>query len=213
MNRQQAGFHLTILILLGGIFFLDMRMGLGFTPWLLYMIPIGVTYWTAYLYAPLVVAGLSTLLVLLGYILSPPLSSESVALTNRMFGTITFWAMSLLIVAYKALAARLSSLTDRLAIELKERTEDLGRVVRAFKAEQQHQDQPEGGRPTVGEEFKREVTQVLAAESRRLQEKVEDLQQGEPPVENGEESLERTRSELERLGKQLEQLQRDLLRP
>lgn len=213
MNPQEMGFHIAIVVLLAGIFFIDVQMGLGFTPWLLYMVPIGVTYWTTYLYAPLVVAGLSTLLVLLGYIVSPPLMPESVALTNRAFGTITFWALGLLIVAYKVLAARLSLLTDRLTVELKERTEDLGRVVHALKAEQEHQNRPEGDRPNTGDEFKREVTNVLAAESRRLQEKVEDLQQGEPPVENGEESLEKTRSELERLGKQLEQLQRDLLRP
>jgi hypothetical protein len=213
MNSQQAGFHIAIMILLAGIFFVDVQMGLGFTPWLLYMVPIGITYWTTYLYAPLVVAGVSTLLVLLGYVLSPPLMPEAVALTNRAIGTITFWALGLLIVAYKVLAARLSSLTDRLTIELKERTEDLGRVVRALKAEQEHQNRPEGGRPKTGDEFKREVTHVLAAENRRLQEKVEDLQQGESLVENGEESLEKTRSELERLGKQLEQLQRDLLRP
>lgn len=213
MNPQQASLHIAILILLGGIFFVDVQMGLGFTPWLLYMVPIGITYWTTYLYAPLVVAGISTLLVMLGYIVSPALMPESVALTNRVIGTITFWALGLLIVAYKALAARLSSLTDRLTVDLRERTEDLGRVVHALKAEQEHQNRPEGHRPKTGDEFKREVTNVLAAESRRLQEKVEDLQQGASPVENGEESLEKTRSELERLGKQLEQLQRDLLRP
>jgi hypothetical protein len=213
MISQQAGIHIAVMILLAGIFFVDVQMGLGFTPWLFYMVPIGITYWTTYLYAPLVVAGISTLLVLLGYILSPPLMPESVALTNRAIGTITFWALGLLIVAYKVLAVRLSSLTDRLSVELRERTEDLGRVVHALKAEQEHQDRPGADRPKTGDEFKREVTQALAAENRRLQEKVEDLQQGDAPVENGEESLEKTRNELERLGKQLEQLQRDLLHP
>lgn len=213
MNPHQAGFHIAIMILLAGIFFVDVQMGLGFTPWLLYTVPIGMAYWTMYRYAPLVVAGIATLLVLLAYVLSPPLMPESVALTNRAIGTITFWALGLLIVAYRALAARLAALTDQLTVEIQERTEDLGRVVHALKAEQEHRDRQEGDRSKTDDEFKREVTEVLAAESRRLQEKVEDLQQEELPVEDGEESLERTRSELERLGKQLEQLQRDLLRP
>ena len=52
---------------------------------------------------------------------------------------------------------------------------------------------------------------MLAAESRRLQDKVEDLEQEHLPVEGEEDGLERTRNELLQLGRQLERLQRDLL--
>jgi hypothetical protein len=151
--------------------------------------------------------------MIVGYVLSPPLMPESVALTNRTIGMITFWTLGLLIVAYKMLAGRLSSLTEQLAVELKERTEDLGRAIHALHTEQERQNRSEGNPPETGDHFKRQVTKVLAAESRRLQEKVEDLQRGDSPADNGEDSLEKTRNELERLGKQLERLQRDLLHP
>ena len=213
MTSQQTGLHIAIVILLAGIFLVDIQMGLGFTPWLLYLVPIGATYWVTYLYTPLVVAAISTILIVVAFVLSPPLMPESVALTNRAIGTVTFWALGLLIVAYKALAGRLSSLTEQLAVELKERTEDLGRAVHALHAEEERRNRSEGDRQETGDHFKRQVTQVLAAESRRLQEKVEDLQQGDAPADSGEDSLEKTRNELERLGKQLERLQRDLLRP
>lgn len=74
--------------------------------------------------------------MLVGFDLSPPLVPESVAMTNRLIGAITFWGMASLIVAYKLLAIRLSQLTEQLRLELNERTQDLGRVVIALRAEE-----------------------------------------------------------------------------
>lgn len=213
MRSYQLGLSIGIAVLLAAIFLIDVQMALGFTPWLLYVIPLGLTYWLSQLYAPVVVAALCTFLIFVGYDLSPPLVPESVALTNRIFGAITFWALAFLIVAYQLLAQRLSHLTDQLRMELMERTQDLGRAVGALRAVAQQRNRPEGDQPEASDDFTREVTDVLVAESRRLQEKVGHLGQGEVPVPEGEDSLERTRGELERLGKQLEQLQRELLRP
>ena len=208
MKPNQLGLSIGIAILLVAIFLLDAQMALGFTPWLLYVIPLGLTYWVSQLYAPVVVAALGTILMFVGYDLSPPLVPEYVALTNRVFGAVTFWALAFLIVAYRLLAQRLSHLTDQLRMELMERTQDLGRAVGALRAEAEHRNRPE-----PSDEFTRKVTDALVAESRRLQEKVGHLGRGELSAPEGEDSLERARSELERLGKQLEQLQRDLLRP
>jgi len=212
MKPEQLGLSIGIAALLASIFLIDIRMALGFTPWLLYVIPLGLTYWASYLYAPLIVAATCTVLVFVGYVLSPPLIPKSIALTNRIFGTITFLALGILIVAYKLLAQRLSHLTDQLRRELLERTQDLGRAVRVFRAEAEQRNRLERDLPEVSEEFTRHVTDVLVAENRRLQEHIEHLEQRELPEPEGEDRLERTRRELERLGKQLEQLQRDLLR-
>jgi hypothetical protein len=212
MKPEQLGLFLGIAALLAAIFLIDVRTGLGFTPWLLYVIPIGLTYWAAYLYAPLVVAAACIILVFVGYALSPPLVPKSIALTNRMFGAITFLALGVLIVAYKVVAQRLSHLTDQLRRELLERTQDLGRAVRVLRAEAAQRTGSERNLPETSEEFTRHLTEVLVAESRRLRGNVEHLKQGEPAAREGEERLEHTRDELERLGKQLEQLQRDLLR-
>jgi hypothetical protein len=213
MNTQETWFYPSIGLLLGAIFLVDARMALGFTPWLLYAIPLGLTYWASHLYAPFVVAAAATILLFVGYDLSPPLVPEYVGLINRMFGVVMFWALGSLIVAYKLLTLRLSRLTEQLRTELVERTKDLGRAVSALRAMEEPWSRAEPDLPELSDQFKRQVTDMLATESRRLQVKVGHLEQGELPAPEGEDLLEKTRSELERLGKQLEQVQRDLLRP
>jgi len=213
MNAQETWLYLSICLLLGGIFLLDTRMALGFTPWLLYAIPLGFTYWASQLYAPFIVAAGATILMFVGYDLSPPLVPEYIGLTNRMFGVVMFWALGSLIVAYKLLALRLSRLAEQLRMELVERTQDLGRAVSALRAVEEQGSRAERDLPELSDRFKRQVTDMLATESRRLREQVGHLEQGELPAPEGEDLLENTRSELERLGKQLEQLQRDLLHP
>ncbi|HEY7532332.1 MAG TPA: hypothetical protein VH681_06050, partial [Nitrospiraceae bacterium] len=141
------------------------------------------------------------------YAFSPPLVPPGIALTNRLFGTVTFLAIGGLIMAYKLLAHRLSLLTDQLRQELFERTQDLGRAVRVLKAEMAIKSREES---QLGEqELGRHLTNVLVVESRRLQEQFGQLEERE--VLSAEHRLEETRNELERLTKQLEQFQRDLL--
>lgn len=209
MQSQQLGLSLGIAVLLAVIFAIDIRTGLGVTPWLLYVIPLGLTYWIRYLYGPLVVAFVCIVLVFIGYQLSPPLMPPSIALTNRLLGTITFLALGSLIVSYKLLAQRLATLTDQLRQELFERTQDLGRAVRVLKAESAlHEEKMK--HPSQGdEELGRHLTDVLVVESRRLQHQFGFLEERE--VSSAESRLEETRAELDRIAKQLEQFQRDLL--
>lgn len=207
MKSQQLGVALAIAVLLAAIFLIDVRTGLGFTPWLLYLIPLGLTYWLTAIYSPLIVAGICIALMFGGYALSPPLVPSPIALTNRLFGTVTFLALGGLIVAYKLLALRLSLLSDQLRQELFERTQDLGRAVRVLKAEMalKSRDAP----PAAERELGRHLTNVLVEESRRLQEQFGQLEERE--VLSAEHRLEETRHELDRLTKQLEQFQRELL--
>ena len=212
MKPEQVGLYVGIGVLIIGIFLVDVRMALGFTPWLLYVIPLGLTYWAIHLPAPLVVAGLCTALIFVGYDLSVPLVAPHVAVTNRLFGSVTFWVLGSLIASQKLLAARLTKLTEELRAELVDRTRDLGRAVRVLRvvAEQgAHTPQDRAGAET---ELTLHVTDVLTAESRRLRQHVTFLVQEKSSGQGDEAGLESTRSELERLGRQLEQLQRDLLR-
>lgn len=209
MQSQQLGLSLGIAVLLAVIFAIDIRTGLGVTPWLLYVIPLGLTYWIRYLYGPLVVAFVCIVLVFIGYQLSPPLTPPSIALTNRLLGTITFLALGSLIVSYKLLAQRLATLTDQLRQELFERTQDLGRAVRVLKAESALHDEKRKHPSQGDEELGRHLTDVLVVESRRLQHQFGFLEERE--VSSAESRLEETRAELDRIAKQLEQFQRDLL--
>lgn len=207
MKSQQLGVSVAIAVLLAAVFFIDVRTGLGFTPWLLYVIPLGLTYLIASVYSPLIVAALCIALMFVGYALSPPLVPPPIALTNRLFGTVTFLAIAGLIVAYKLLARRLSLLTDQLRQELFERTQDLGRAVRVLKAEMSIKSRDVS--TLTGQELGRHLTDVLVVESRRLQEQFGQFEQGK--VLSAEHRLEETRNELDRLTKQLEEFQRDLL--
>ena len=204
---SQPGVAAAIAALLAAVFLIDVRTGLGFTPWLLYVIPLGLTYWMWWLYAPFVVASLCIVLMFVAYGLSPPLVPPSIAFTNRLFGTVTFLALGALITAYRLLARRLSLLTDQLRQELFERTQDLGRAVRVLKAEMALKSREVS--PLAEQELSRHLTNVLVVESRRLQEQFGNLEERE--VLSAEHRLEETRNELDRLTKQLEQFQRDLL--
>ena len=207
MKSQQLGVSVAIAVLVAAVFFVDVRTRLGFTPWLLYVIPLGLTYLIASVYSPLIVAALCIALMFVGYALSPPLVPPPIALTNRLFGTVTFLAIAGLIVAYKLLARRLSLLTDQLRQELFERTQDLGRAVRVLKAEMSIKSRDVS--TLTGQELGRHLTDVLVVESRRLQEQFGQFEQGK--VLSAEHRLEETRNELDRLTKQLEEFQRDLL--
>lgn len=212
MKAEETWLYPGIGVLLGLIFLVDARMALGFTPWLLYVIPLGLTYWASQPYAPFVVAAASTILMLVGYDLSPPLVPEHVALTNRAFGAVTFWALGSLIVAYKLLALRLSRLTEQLKMELVERTQDLGRAVRALRAVEEQWSRAERDLPEVNDQFKRRSRTCWWPRAGVCKNKSCISKSGSRLCKR-EACLEQTRSELERLGKQLEQLQRDLLRP
>ena len=205
--RSQPGVAAAVAALLAAVFLIDVRTGLGFTPWLLYVLPLALTYWMSWLYAPLAVASACIALMFVGYGLSPPLVAPSIALTNRLFGTVTFLALGALIMAYRLLARRLSLLTDQLRQELFERTQDLGRAVRVLKAEMASKSREAS--PLAEDELSRHLTNVLVVESRRLQEQFGNLEERE--VLSAEHRLEETRNELDRLTKQLEQFQRDLL--
>ena len=210
MKSQQLGIVIAIAVFLGAIFLIDVRTGLGLTPWLLYVVPLSLTYWMSSIYSPLVVAVVCITLMFVAYAFSPPLVAAPIAFTNRLFGTVTFLAIGGVIVAYKLLARRLSLLTDQLKRELFERTQDLGRAVRVLKAEMAIKSQADVA-PRAGQEQElgRHLTNVLVGESRRLQEQFGQLE--ERDVLSAEHRLEETRHELDRLTKQLEQFQRDLL--
>jgi len=212
MKPNQAVLYAGIGVLLTGVFLIDAWMPLGFTPWLLYVLPLGLTYWATHRSAPIVTAIICTVLIFIGYELSPPLKlPESVALTNRFIGTITFWVLGTLIAGYKLLAQRLSRHSEHLRNELLERTQDLGRAVAALQAATDAGARGTTNHSGAEDGFRIQITEVLAAESRRLRETVVDLEQENPVPRGEEDSLEQTRNELVQLGRQLEQVQRDLL--
>lgn len=205
----QTGWHLVIGGIAAAVFVVEIQMPLGFTPWLLYLIPVGLTYWARNQYAPLIVAMLCTVLIIVGYVLSPAGVATPIAVTNRTFGIVTFWVLGVLILRYKQLADQLSQLTKHLALELTDRTRDLGLAVSALQQEAGRN----GSDPSEPRtELAHHVTTILSVEEQRLQEKITHYEALERPAEEADERLETTRNELMQLGQRLARLQQELLR-
>lgn len=146
-----------------------------------------------------------------GYGLSPPLVPYELALTNRVIGTTTFWGLAWLIMHYQGFFQRQSAVTEQTKLELRERTQDIGRMVTALQAprDQEHEgiEQP----PVVIQGFKRHVTDMLVAEACHLNEKATDLARKDETTPVVDKGLDSTLEEHQHLRKQLERLQRDLL--
>ena len=211
MTVEGKGLYAGIVAFTAAVFFVQIFMPLGFTPWLLFVIPLGLTYSAPYLYAPILVAAVCTILVFVGYFLSPSGVPTPVAITNRAFGTVTFWVLGLLILQYKILANRLSQLTKTLSTELTERTRDLGVAVSALQEEIEQRTKAEQDPSEARTELERQVTKVLTAEGKRLQQRIVQYEHVDYPGQKGEEGLDATRNELVELGQRLERLQRELL--
>jgi hypothetical protein len=211
MKSEQVAVTMGIGILLVAIFLIDVNVPLGFTPWLLYLIPLSLTYWTTAYMAPLVVAGLCTVLLIAGYDLSPPMAPGELALTNRIIGAATFSGLAWLIMRYQLLAQRQSAITEQLKQELTERTQDLGRAVSALRTAGDQASVRRDDSLVVAQEFTRQVTDVLEVERRRLEKKVVSLVGRDQTLDPVNKSLDATLEELLKLKKQLEQWQRDLL--
>lgn len=92
------------LITLGvaGIMILDCSTPRGWAIWMLYLLPIAAAHWLSGLLAPLFLAALSSLLVVVGFFLSAPLVPNEIAIFNRTVGSITFWAIAVMIAQRKA---------------------------------------------------------------------------------------------------------------
>ncbi|MBI4001445.1 MAG: PAS domain S-box protein, partial [Nitrospira defluvii] len=85
-----------------GIFLLDLLMPAGIAVWLLYAIPFTLVWSPTRARAPLFFAGLATLLVLIGHLVSPPEGLPLSSLLNRLLGIGLMWAFILALVGRRA---------------------------------------------------------------------------------------------------------------
>ncbi|HZS12692.1 MAG TPA: hypothetical protein VFA38_10615 [Nitrospirales bacterium] len=122
-----------IAVIIIGVYLVDVQTALGFTPWLFYLVPIGLTYLLPQIYGPVAIASVCAALLYIGFLMSPPGVPERFALANRSMGAVIFLLAAVFLTRYKELNGRLREATDQLAAELKERTRDLGLAVRDLR--------------------------------------------------------------------------------
>jgi len=92
---------LYILISAAIIFYIDAITPLGLTVWILYFIPLFLTLYISWKYAPFVVTGASILLIALSFFLSPRDMSMAFALLDRVFFSVMLIVSSFFIWRYK----------------------------------------------------------------------------------------------------------------
>lgn len=110
----RADDSLTLAVIAGGavcVFAADLFTPLGMAIWILYLTPLLVSFQLRRPVAPLAAAAVCTLLMALGFFLSPTGVDPSVGVINRGFGILTVWIM--------ATAARLF-IINKLVIERQE---------------------------------------------------------------------------------------------
>jgi signal transduction histidine kinase/DNA-binding response OmpR family regulator len=75
------------------IFLIDLRTPLGFAEWILYTTPCALAYLTSRPAVPVFLAVLATVLMIVGYYLSPPGVDPTIAIVNRVFGGAVVWIL------------------------------------------------------------------------------------------------------------------------
>jgi CheY-like chemotaxis protein/signal transduction histidine kinase len=103
MKRFETAQHPVLYWVIGltvaAVFVIDVRTPIGISTWLLYLLPILLCFLVPKRWLPLVVAGVSTVLMAADWFLSPPTPSHEIvqlALINRALGLICIWATAIL---------------------------------------------------------------------------------------------------------------------
>jgi hypothetical protein len=94
MGEQRKADHpftVAVVALTAIVFTLDLMSPLGIAVWALYVLPLGLTRWSTLQPLTFMVAGACTVLIVLGYLYSPPGVSQDFAISNRILGVLMVW--------------------------------------------------------------------------------------------------------------------------
>ena len=96
--NKSAFFFPATIVLMVGIFVLDLRTPRGVVVWTLYAVPIGLACSWARPRSVFLVTLAATLLIFVGFCLSPPGIAPAIALLNRCLGTGMLWFIAVVLV-------------------------------------------------------------------------------------------------------------------
>ena len=80
-----------------GIFLLDLSTPAGEAPWVLYFIPLVLSFYSGGRFSPFLLAGVFSILTILGFYWSPPGSDLETATINLTLGICTLWGVAALL--------------------------------------------------------------------------------------------------------------------
>lgn len=130
-QRQQSGIRLTaiILTLTASVFVADLILPLGLAEWVPYAALVLLTLWSPYRRFPLILAAACTVLIIVGFLYSPPGDiSPRIDLFNRSLGVLVIWVIAILSLLRGRMEDELSKARDELEIRVSERTAELERA-------------------------------------------------------------------------------------
>ncbi|HKW85558.1 MAG TPA: hypothetical protein VJM82_00650 [Nitrospiraceae bacterium] len=87
---------------IAAVFVLDLMTPLGIAIWVLYVVPLGLTRWASRSHLPIIIAGICTVLVILGYFYSPTGASPEFAIANRSLGVMNLWGLAVFLLYERA---------------------------------------------------------------------------------------------------------------
>ncbi|QOJ35826.1 MAG: PAS domain S-box protein [Nitrospira sp.] len=106
------------IILTLAIFILDLLTPSGVVEWLLYAVPLALTLSASRIHAPLYWAGVITLLIIVGYAVSPPGVLPLYSAINRLLGIGLMWAFAVALVSRRLTQVQAAATREQMAHEL-----------------------------------------------------------------------------------------------
>ena len=97
MKQKTGLIFLSIIALLGVVFYLDLNMPLGYAGGVPYVLPILLTWWTARKRWAIYTAVVASILTIAGYHISPDGGTEWIVLANRTMTILVIWVTAILI--------------------------------------------------------------------------------------------------------------------
>jgi hypothetical protein len=83
-----------ILLSILGVLVADLFTPLGIAVWVVYLVPVALSFGMWRPEAPILLAGISTVLMAIGFMTDAPGVDRTVAQVNRLFGVLTVWIMA-----------------------------------------------------------------------------------------------------------------------
>jgi PAS domain S-box-containing protein len=112
-------------ILLGAVFWADSLTPLGFAEPVLYVAPVLLFMAAGFYWEPMVVAGIVTVLIVVGYLAAPPGGDPALGAFNRPLEGAAVWLTAILVAFYRR---NLQRWTDRFAAEREARDRSIYRL-------------------------------------------------------------------------------------
>ena len=96
MIQKNIFIYVAIFVLLGVVFYMDLRMPLGYAGGVPYALPVLLTWWTGKKRWALYIAFIGTALTISGYFLSPAGGEDWIVISNRLMALIIIWMTAFL---------------------------------------------------------------------------------------------------------------------